>query len=87
MDTFFSFFISVYGVLVKGALVAHTNLSLLMAEKVEEPISRMQVWINGRIEIVVARLYSRMIRRDFLTVPLWDRDPDWESGLGLVLAQ
>ena len=58
-----------------------------MVEKMEEPISHVHGWVNGQITTVVARLYYRMIRGSCLPNPLWDREPEWESGLGLVLAQ
>ena len=43
------------------ALAVLANLSRLKASKIDEPILHMCGWINGRIAIVVARLYSRMI--------------------------
>ena len=69
------------------ALVILANLIQLMAAKMEEPINYWRVWVNGRISIAVVILYSRMIRGDRLPSPLRYRDPDWESGLGLGLAQ
>ena len=47
----------------------------------------MRGWVNGQIAITVARLYSHIIRGDFLPSTLKDRDPDWGSGLGLGLAK
>ena len=61
----------------KEDLVVLTDLIQIMAEKMEEPISHMHGWINGRIEIVVVRLYSLMIQGSCLPSTLWDRDPDW----------
>ena len=62
------------------------NLSRLMEEKMEEPISHVQGWVDGWITIKVARYYCRMIHRAHLPITLWDREMDWESvsGLGLV---
>ena len=52
-----SFLFSVDGVLGKEALVVLTDLSQLMAEKMEEPLSHVGFWISGWISIVVKRLY------------------------------
>ena len=71
----------------KEALVILSNLSRLMAEKLEEPISHVRGWVNGRIAIAVTRLYSRMIRDDLLPSTLRDQEPDWYSGSGLSLVQ
>ena len=73
--------------LEKEALVLLVNLSRLMVAKIEESISHVQGCVNGRIEIVFDILYFRMILRARLPIPLQDRDPDWELGSGLVLAQ
>ena len=73
--------------LEKEALVLLVNLSRLMVAKIEESISHVQGCVNGSIEIVFAILYFRMILRARLPIPLQDRDPDWELGSGLVLAQ
>ena len=81
------FSLSVDGMLGKEALVVLTNLSQLVAEKLEEPISHLRGWFNGRISIAVVRLYSLMIRGACLPVPLRDREPDWDSVSGLGLAQ
>ena len=58
-----------------------------MAEKMEEPISHMRGWVNGRIAIVVGRYYSHMIRGARLPSTLLERYLDWESGSGIGLAQ
>ena len=58
-----------------------------MAEKREEPISHVCGWVNGQIEIAVARSYYLMIRGAHLTSPLRDQDPYWDLGWGLGLAQ
>ena len=57
-----------------------------MAAKMDEPISNVRGWINGRTEIAVAIYYSHMIRGAQLPSPQWDRNPDWdtESGFGLA---
>ena len=57
MENSFSVFISVGSMLVKDALAVLTNLSLIMAEKTEEPISHARGWINGQIEIALVRSY------------------------------
>ena len=51
---FSMFVLSVYGMLGKEALIVLTNLSRLMASKMEKPILHVTDWINGRIEIAVA---------------------------------
>ena len=71
----------------KEVLVILNNLSQLMLEKPEETISDVCGWVNGRIAITDARLYSHMICRDRLTSPLQYQDSDWDLVLGLVLAQ
>ena len=50
------FVLSVYGMLGKGYLVILTTLSQLMAKKIEEPISHVRFWVNGRVAIVVTGL-------------------------------
>ena len=58
-----------------------------MAAKMEEPILHVFGWLNGRIVLAVLRSYSRMICRACLSIPLCNRETDWESGSGLGLAQ
>ena len=58
-----------------------------MEDKLKEPISQVRGWVNGRIAIVVACLYSRMISVDCLPSPIQYQDPDWDSGSGIGLAQ
>ena len=58
-----------------------------MAAKMEEPILHVQVRVIGQIKIAVARFYYRMTRGVCLLSLLQDREPDWESGSGLGLAQ
>ena len=58
-----------------------------MAVKMEEPISYIRGWVNVWITIAVARSYSCMIHISQLPSPLLDREPDWESGLVMELAQ
>ena len=69
----FYFFISVDGIIVKEALIVLTNLSQLMAVKIEEPISHICVWVKGRIPIAVARSHSRIICGASLPSPLRER--------------
>ena len=71
----------------KEALVVLSNLSRLMAEKLEEPTSHVRGWVNGLIAIAVARYYSRMICGDCVTSSLQDQEPDWYLGEILGLAQ
>ena len=49
-----------------------------MAEKLEEPISHVHGWVNSRIAIAVARLYSPMIRGDRL--PITPPGPSIQTG-------
>ena len=70
---FYPFVLLVDGMLGKEALVVLTNLSRLMVEKLEEPISHVRGWVNGRIAVAVARSYSRMIHGDRLPSPLRGR--------------
>ena len=81
------FVIYVDGLLGREALAVLTNLSRLMAEKMDETILHVRGWINGRIVIVVASSYSRIICGARPPSPLWDQDPDWDPALGLGLSQ
>ena len=65
----------------KEALFVLANLSQIIAEKMEEPILHVPGLINGQISIAVVVLYSHM------TWGVLDRDPEWELGSGLELAQ
>ena len=71
---FSPFVISVHGVLGKEALFVITNLSQLVVEKMDEPISQVRGWINDQIAIAIARLYSRIICGACLPSPLRDRN-------------
>ena len=57
-NIFSSFFLFVDGILGEEALVVLTNLSPLMVEKTNEPISHMHGYNNGWVSISVARSYS-----------------------------
>ena len=67
----------------REALVVLTNLSRLMAAKIDGPILHVQGWVKGQIAITVAMFYSRMIRGAQLPSTLRDREPDWDPALGL----
>ena len=56
------FVLSVDGMLGREDLVVLTQPSRIMAAKMDKTISHLQGWINNRIAIAVARLYSRMNR-------------------------
>ena len=85
---FFSqFLLSVDGFLGKKAQVVLATLTRLMAEKMEEPVFNVKDWVNGRIAIVVASLYSQILHGAQVSSPLRTWDPDWDSCLGLGLAQ
>ena len=47
----------------KEALVVLSTLIQIMVAKMDEPISHVTSWVNGRITIVVTRLHSRVIHR------------------------
>ena len=55
--------------------------------RLQEPISHVRGWVNGRIAITVAILYYQTIRGYRLPSPLQDREPYWDLGLGLGLVQ
>ena len=61
----------------KEALVVLTNLSRLMAEKLEEPLSHIPGWVNGQFTIRSMRSYSGMMCVASLPIPLRDQEPDW----------
>ena len=67
------FSLSVYGMRRKEALVVLTSFSRLMAKKIEEPLSHIRGWVNGRIVIAIARLYYRIICGVNLPSPLRDQ--------------
>ena len=69
----------------RKSLVILSNLSGLMAEKMDEPTLHMQGLIISYIAIAVAKSYSRVICEVLITSPLQDRDQEWhmEWGLGL----
>ena len=79
--------LSIGEILGREALVVLVNLSQLMAEKTDDPISRVQGCINSHIAIAVTSLYSCMIYGARLPSPLQDREPYWDPALGLWLAQ
>ena len=64
------FVLSFDGTLGKESQVVLANLSQILAAKMEEPISHVKGWSNGRITIAFARPYSRMIRRARVPIPL-----------------
>ena len=67
LTNFSPLILSVGGILGKEALVVLADLSRLMEAKVDEPISHVRGWVNGRIAIAVARSYSCMILGSNLT--------------------
>ena len=71
----------------KESQVLLKKLSQLIFDKLKEPVFHVRGWIKGEIVIEFAQLYSRMLCGDCLIIPLWEREPDWESGCGLGLAQ
>ena len=73
----------------KEAVTLLSNISKTMTAKMEEPVSHVRAWINGRITtaIAVAVLYSCMIRVACLLSTLRYKDPDWELGSVLGLQQ
>ena len=75
------------GVLREEYIVILTSFSQLIATKIEEPPSQLFDWSNYWIEILVAKSYSHMVCGARLPSPLQDREPDWDPGLGLNLAQ
>ena len=80
---------SVYmdGMLRKEALFVLTNLIQFMAEKLEKPISHIRGWGNGQITILIARLYSCIIRGACLPIRIQYWELYWDSGAVLGLAQ
>ena len=83
----YMFSLSVDGMLGKEALVALTNLSLLVEVKMEKPIMHVQGSVNSQIVIAVSKYYHRMIHIACPPSLLWYRDTYWESGSGLGLTQ
>ena len=81
------FVLSVDEMMGEEAQVAITTLSWFMAKKMDEPISHVKGWVNGRIEIAVARSYSWVLHVSQAPSTLLTQEPDWALGLGLVLEQ
>ena len=83
---FLPFVPSVVGMPGREALVVLLQLSRVMSEKREEPLSQVRGWVNGKTEISVVISYSQMICGARLPSPLRERDPDWdlETGIGLA---
>ena len=75
---FYSFVLSVDGMLRKEVIFVLANLIRLMADKLEEPLSHIPGWYNGRIKIRIIRLYSGMICGASLHSSLRDQEPDWD---------
>ena len=73
---FSPFVLSVDRMLGRESLVRLSQLSRVMAEKREEPLSQVRGWVNGRIAIAVARSYSRMKRGARICSPLREQEPD-----------
>ena len=70
------FVMSVDRLLGREALIVISQLSQVMAEKMEETLSKVRGWVNRHIDISVARSYSSMIRRYRLPSPLREQEPD-----------
>ena len=79
-ETFFLFALSVDGILGKGGQVKITNLSCLIATKMEEPIFHVKVCNNRHIAIAFARSYYRILCLDWVSSPFTDP----RATLGLV---
>ena len=86
-NIFIHLFSPLIGSLGKRPRSCSKYLSRLMAKVLEDPISHILGWINGWIFISVARLYLRMLCGACLPSPLWEREPEWELGSGMVLVQ
>ena len=81
------FVLSVDGMLGKEAQVLLKQLSQIMVEKMEEPVSHMRGWIDRKVVIAVTRFYSHILCYASLPITLWCRKPKLDSGSGLLLAQ
>ena len=74
------FVLSVDGMLGKEVLIIITNLSRLMAAKLEELISHVRSWVNGQLTILFMRSYYHMFFGYCLPSPLQDQELDWDPG-------
>ena len=74
-------------ILGRDYLVVLYQLSQVVADKREEPLSQVRVCVNGHIAIAIARSYSRMICRARLPSHLqeWELGWDKESGIGMAV--
>ena len=80
------FVFSVNGMIGRESLVILAQLSLIIAPKMDKPISHVQDWINSRIAIAFTRSYSCIIYGSQLPSPLQDREPDWDLESGIRLS-
>ena len=71
----------------KEAQAILATLSRPMAAKMDKPIFHVKGWVNGQIEITVARSYSWVIHGSRSPSPLQIQELEWVSDLGLGLAQ
>ena len=74
---FFTFVLSVDRMLGRKSLVLLSQMSIVMAEKSEEPLLQVRGWSNVCITIAVARSYSQIIRIAQHPSPLWEQELDW----------
>ena len=68
------FLLSVGAMTGKEALVPLSTLSRVMAKKMDEIISHVTGWVNGRIAVAAARSYCRVLHRARSPSPLWNRE-------------
>ena len=74
-NIFSPFFLSVDCMLGKEALVILTNLTRLMAAKLDKSFSHVRGWVNAQIAIMVTKSYYCMIHRAFPPSTLQYREP------------
>ena len=84
---FLPFVLSVDGMSGKEAQDLIATFSWIVEVKIEEPIFNVKGWFNGLVTISVARSYPRTLQGSWIPIPLQTREPDWNSGSGLGLAQ
>ena len=87
METFFSIFPLVDGMMDNKTQFLISTLSQIMAAKMYERISYVKGWVNIQIAFAVARSYSWELHISELQIPLRNQELDWALPLGLELAQ
>ena len=84
---FSPFVLSIDGIFGEEAKFLLNYVSQIMAKKLEQWVSHVCGWINRQIYIAVVQSQACMLHSTRLTIPLGERDNQWESDSSLGLEQ